>query len=71
MAQNSDQTVIVTIGPDGSVQTEVKGVKGAACMDVTRQLEAALGTVKETQRTAEYSERGKEETSVRQVRARG
>ena len=66
----ANQTVIVTIGPDGSVQTEVQGVKGASCYDVTQQLEKTLGTVKETQKTAEFRERGKEQDSVRHVHNR-
>ncbi|MBI5366733.1 MAG: DUF2997 domain-containing protein [Planctomycetes bacterium] len=35
--------VQVVIEPDGSVRIEVRGVKGGACLELTRELEAALG----------------------------
>jgi hypothetical protein len=37
------EEVRVTIDRDGKVRIEVSGVKGGACLDVTRSLEAALG----------------------------
>ncbi|TLN20880.1 DUF2997 domain-containing protein [bacterium] len=37
------QEVEVTIGKDGKVQVHVRGVKGEACLDITRALESALG----------------------------
>lgn len=37
------QEIDVFIEPDGSVRIEVRGVKGTACLDLTRELEAALG----------------------------
>ncbi len=37
------QEVEVTIGKDGKVQVHVRGVKGEACLDITRALEGALG----------------------------
>jgi Protein of unknown function (DUF2997) len=37
------EEIEVTIDKDGQVHIEVRGVKGAACLDLTRELEAALG----------------------------
>lgn len=49
------RTVIVKISPDGSkASTEVQGVKGASCEDVTEALVDALGTVDKSGKTPEY-----------------
>jgi hypothetical protein len=37
------QEIEVTIGKDGQVEVRVRGVKGQACLDLTRPLEQALG----------------------------
>ncbi len=37
------QEIEVSIGKDGKVQVHVRGVKGEACLDITRALENALG----------------------------
>jgi hypothetical protein len=37
------QEIDVFIDADGRVRIEVRGVKGPACLDLTRELEAALG----------------------------
>jgi hypothetical protein len=37
------QEIDVYIDKSGEVRVEVRGVKGPACLDITRQLEAALG----------------------------
>ncbi len=44
------------IGPDGTVKLEVKGVKGAKCLDITKELEKELGMVLEREKTGEYYE---------------
>ena len=47
--------IIITISPDGSsVQTEVHGVKGKSCEDVTKQLVKAFGEVSSSSKTPEY-----------------
>ena len=48
------QQVTVTIDPDGATSVEVEGVVGSSCEDLTRELEAALGTVSERTHKAEY-----------------
>lgn len=50
-----------TINPDGSVEIHPKGFKGKKCTEVTKEIEEALGIVKNTTYTAEYYEQ--EETN--------
>lgn len=37
------QEIEVTIDENGKVQIHVRGIKGEACLDITRSLEQALG----------------------------
>jgi hypothetical protein len=37
------QEIEVVIGKDGQVQVQVRGVKGTRCLDLTKELEEALG----------------------------
>jgi hypothetical protein len=37
------QQIDVVIDPDGQVRIEVRSVPGPSCLDLTRELEAALG----------------------------
>jgi hypothetical protein len=37
------QEIEVLIDPDGKVRIQVRGIKGAACLDITKELEEALG----------------------------
>lgn len=37
------QEIEVLIDQDGKVHIQVRGVKGTACLDITRELEEALG----------------------------
>ena len=37
------EEIEIIIDKDGHVRIEVRGVKGNACLDLTRDLEAALG----------------------------
>ena len=37
------QEIEVLIDQDGKVYIQVRGVKGTACLDITRELEEALG----------------------------
>ena len=51
------QEIEVFIDRDGKVRVEVRGVKGAACLDVTKALEDALGgQVQDRQMTPEAYE---------------
>lgn len=42
------------IMPDGEVKVEVRGVKGAQCVELTKFLEDQLGLVIKREKTAEY-----------------
>lgn len=37
------QEIEVTIGKDGQVQIQVRGVQGLKCLEITKELEEALG----------------------------
>jgi hypothetical protein len=64
------QEIDVIIEKDGQVRIEVRGVTGMACLDLTRQLEAALGgEVVDRQMTHEANEVAQE--NVEQVRLTG
>jgi len=47
----------VTIHPDGRVELQVRGVQGTQCLDITKDLEAALGNqIESREMTAEALE---------------
>lgn len=56
------EEIEVFIEPDGQVRIEVRGVKGTSCLDLTRDLEKALGgQVVEREMTPEAYESGEGE----------
>jgi hypothetical protein len=46
--------IIVDFFPDGKLTISVKGVKGKECVEVTKDLEEALGIIKQERKTQEY-----------------
>jgi hypothetical protein len=46
----------ISISPTGEVKIQVKGVHGAGCLDLTKELENQLGAVEDRQLSAEYYE---------------
>lgn len=51
------QEIEVEILPDGKVEVKVRGVKGQACLDITAEMEKALGgTILLREMTAESQE---------------
>jgi hypothetical protein len=53
------QEIEVTIGKNGQVQIHVRGAKGKKCLDLTRELEQALGAaVVDREMTSESLEDG-------------
>ena len=44
----------VSIGPDGTVTITTRGLRGEACVEETKTLEAALGKVRRRDKTSEY-----------------
>lgn len=47
----------ITIGPDGVVHVDVKGVKGKSCADLVKFLEESLGETKDKKLKPDYYER--------------
>jgi len=47
----------ITIGPDGSVHIDVKGVKGKSCVELVKFLEESLGEAAERKLKPDYYER--------------
>jgi hypothetical protein len=41
----SSEEIEITIAKDGSVQIQVRGAQGKACLDLTHDLETALGGI--------------------------
>lgn len=61
------QEIDVFIDKNGQVRLEVRGVKGGSCLDLTRDLEKALGgDVASREMTAEAQETASEQTSDQQ-----
>jgi hypothetical protein len=61
------QEIEVFIGKDGRVRIEVRGVKGTSCLDLTKDLEAALGgQVESREMTPEAYETVQEQVQDRQ-----
>ena len=48
------QELEISIGPNGEIQIEVKGVKGSGCTEITKDIEEALGVVVSRENTSEY-----------------
>jgi hypothetical protein len=44
----------IDIGDNGEVTFRVKGAKGKACMDITKEFEEALGIVVNREKTSEF-----------------
>jgi hypothetical protein len=63
------QEIDVFIDPDGQVRIEVRGVKGTSCLDLTRELEEALGgQVHEREMTPEAHQADTLPAAARHVR---
>jgi len=52
LAERLEIEVLIT--PEGEVQLVTRGLKGQACLEETRALEAALGQVKSRTKTSEF-----------------
>ena len=51
-----EEKIIITINDMGETMIEVAGVKGKACLDLTRKLEQALGIVTKRESKREMTE---------------
>ncbi|MEK6833175.1 MAG: DUF2997 domain-containing protein, partial [Nanoarchaeota archaeon] len=52
------EEIKITITNEGQVVIEVNGVKGAACKELTKNLEKVLGDVVESKKKTEFYEQG-------------
>ena len=52
-----EEKILIKISEDGSVSLEVIGVKGKSCVDLTKDLEEALGVVTKRVNKKEFHER--------------
>jgi len=52
-----EEKIRVNISPEGDVTLDVQGVKGKQCLDLTQELEEALGIVTERKEKKEMHER--------------
>lgn len=52
MARKEEMEII--IGESGAVSVQVSGVKGGKCLDLTKDLEEALGVVVSRDKTGEF-----------------
>jgi len=66
------QEIDVFINPDGTVKLEVRGVKGAKCLDITKGLENLLGgQVVEQVKTDEFEQAEQEQTEDDRLKQHG
>lgn len=63
----SEKEIVVTIAPTGETRVEAKGFRGRGCLEETRGLESALGTVTERRMKPEFRQ---EETVESRNKAR-
>lgn len=68
MAERAE--IEVTISPAGEVTLETHGLRGEACLEETKALEAALGRVKARARTAEFWQKAGAGTAATTTRKR-
>jgi hypothetical protein len=59
------QTIEVIVSPNGDIQIDAVGFKGADCEHATKFLEEALGCVTQKQKKPEYHQRTKSKQQQR------
>ena len=65
------QEIEFSIKPDGSVDIAVKGAKGKSCTELTREIEEALGIVRNHEYTSEYYQQEEEVHSTISLESKG
>lgn len=55
----------ITVAPDGTITTKVKGHAGKGCKDLSKALRDALGTTVEDRTTSEYYEQATEGVRIK------
>ena len=59
------KTIEVIVAPDGAIQIDAVGFKGADCEHATKYLEEALGCVQQKQKKPEFHQRSKTKNQQR------
>jgi hypothetical protein len=59
------QEIKLIIGKDGKVNIDVAGVKGSACQDLTKSIEAALGRTESVRKKPEFYQQQAASTNQR------
>lgn len=65
------QEIEFSIKSDGSVDIAVKGAKGKSCTELTREIEEALGIVRNREYTSEYYQQEEEVHSTISLESKG
>ena len=65
------QEIEFSIKPDGSVDIAVKGAKGKSCTELTREIEEALGIVRNREYPSEYYQQEEEVHSTISLESKG
>ncbi|TLD71667.1 DUF2997 domain-containing protein [Phragmitibacter flavus] len=60
--QQQKQTLEITIAPGGAIAIEASGFKGSDCEQATRDLEQALGIVRQRTRKPEFYQKAANQT---------
>jgi len=60
------QSIRFRIRPDGRVEELVEGVQGVGCQELTRSIEARLGSVQTTSATSDHYVTAGEQLTVQQ-----
>ncbi len=55
----------ITVAPDGTITTRVKGGRGRSCRDATRAIRDAIGVTTEDRALPEFHEQATDATRVR------
>jgi hypothetical protein len=69
MARKKELTILIS--HDGTVTLEVDGVRGASCLELTHDIEAALGFVREREKKPAFYERQRGKAAVLTADAAG
>ena len=51
------QEIEILISEDGSIEFNIRGIKGPKCLELTKLIEKSLGKIKELNLTSEYYEK--------------
>jgi hypothetical protein len=55
------EKILIIFSPDGSVKVKTKGFHGAGCVEASRAIEEAIGSLGNFSRTGEYYDEGVKE----------